>query len=148
MTRLLELAIALSVLLTGSALVSLMAVFMGFTGPGVDTLLALQAQSLPAAALFTLWPAGWFAWRYGRRAPAMLWRFLPGWLLFAWLLVNLLVLFGEISFGLVHVLAARPAAFFQHLPLLSGALGSLGATLGYAMHCALRASDANDMDAA
>ena len=134
MKRLLAAVLVGCIALTGSSLVSMIGVFIGSTNPHLQTLLAAQAMALYPAALVFVLAMGVFVLAFGFLAAwRQVWIRLPGWLLFAFVSVNSLVLAGELSYLLIHGLTERVTHAADHVPLMSGLLGSLACCAVYAL---------------
>ena len=104
-----------------TCLISLMAVFMGGGQGGTDLrgLMILQAGLVPIALILALVNLYRFVsadgWAGGIRE---LWRAIPQWLAFIFLLLNSLVLFGEIAFVIVMRATDEIVPWHAHIPLM------------------------------
>lgn len=106
-----------------SCLVTLMAVFMGSRRAGggdLEGLILLQAMLAPPALLIVMTIVYRFVaadgWTLGLRA---IWRALPQWLVFMFLLLNSLFLFGEIAFVVVMQATDNMVRWQDHVPLVA-----------------------------
>ena len=124
----------LCIALAGTSLVTMMAVFMGAEHPALGPLLAAQLVGSALAALLVLGALAAFVAAFGaRRAPAEIWRRLPGWLLFVVVSLVSLTIAGELSYLLVHTVGHRSTTLREHAPLLAALWGSLGYGALYAL---------------
>ena len=105
-----------------SSLVTMMIVFTGGRLDGADVagLLYTQLVSVPIAVGILAIEVGAFVrlngWRRGLR---LLWEKVPAWLVLAFVLVNSLVLVGELSVLLLDYLMQGSPAWTDHVPLLA-----------------------------
>jgi hypothetical protein len=105
---------------SGSCLISMMALFMGGGQSGTDlrALMYLQAALTPVAIVIVAITIYSFVssdgWAKGMRA---VWRALPQWMIFIFLLLNSLVLFGELAFVIVMAATDEIVLWHQHVPL-------------------------------
>jgi glucan phosphoethanolaminetransferase (alkaline phosphatase superfamily) len=82
-----------------SSIVSMMATFVGSQGVDLQDLLELQVVLTLIAVAVAISCFGLLIRRYGHRgAFERFWAYLPGWLLFALLAANSLVVIAELSF--------------------------------------------------
>ena len=103
-----------------SCLISLMALFMGGGQAGTDLsgLMYLQAGITPIAfgtIIFGMYrflsTEGW------ARGAVEMWRAIPQWLVFVFLLLNSLVLMGELAFIIVMQATKAIVRWHEHIPL-------------------------------
>jgi uncharacterized membrane protein len=110
-----------------SSFLSMMAAFVGSEGSDLRDLIVLQVVLIPVALAVTSLCAGILLRRHGRQGAglAKIWDSLPGWLLFAVLAANSLVLIAELSFLLIqhHTGTARP--WQEHVPAATAFCSSL-----------------------
>ena len=106
-----------------SCLVTLMTVFMGSRDAGgadLEGLILLQAMLVPPAVLIVATIVYGFVaadgWSRGFRA---IWQALPQWLIFVFLLLNSLFLFGEIAFVVVMQATDSVIRWQDHVPLVA-----------------------------
>jgi hypothetical protein len=103
-----------------SCLVSLMALFMGGRQGGSDLhgLMTLQAGVVPIAIGISAFGVYQFVsaqgWSAGSKA---LWGAIPQWLVFIFLMLNSLVLFGEVAFIIVMRATDEIISWREHVPL-------------------------------
>ena len=103
------------------SLISMMALFVGGgqTGTDLRALMFLQIGLAPIALVIALINLVWFArdngWTAGIRR---MWCATPQWLVFIFLLLNSLVLFGEIAFVIVVFAAEGMVLWHEHAPLI------------------------------
>jgi len=115
------LLIALGAMILGS-LITMMITFMGgsFTGTDLRGLLLAQVVSIPIATLVVGYEVAAFVrgngWGPGFK---LLWQKIPAWLVLALVLVNSLVLIGELSVFLLDYLLGEPLPWTEHVPLLA-----------------------------
>ena len=115
------LLIALGAMILGS-LTTMMITFMGgdFTGSDLRGLLLAQVASIPIATLVVAYEVATFVrsngWGPGL---ALLWRKIPAWLILALVLLNSLVLIGELSVLLLDYLTGDSLPWTEHVPLLA-----------------------------
>lgn len=125
------LTIAFTTMLLSSFL-SMMAVFVGSEGGDLRDLIVLQAFLIPAALAAAAWCVFELVRRYGfRGAMRTLWQHLPGWLLFAVLAANSLVLIAELSFLLIQHHTGTVLPWQEHLPALTAITSSLALVCCY-----------------
>lgn len=104
-----------------TCLISLMAIFVGAGQGGADLrgLIYLQTALTPIALSITITCVYGFVrsqgWTVGARA---LWRAIPQWQVFIFLLLNSLVLFGEVAFVIVMRATERAVLWHEHIPLV------------------------------
>ena len=126
MTTLFKWLTAIFAVMLASSIVSMMAAFVGSRGADFQDLLKLQAVLVPISIAVLAWGFALlirqYGYRYGMRK---FWSVLPGWLVFAVLAVNSLVLVAELSFVLIqyHTGALRP--WQEHLPAATALSSSL-----------------------
>ncbi|MGB5580462.1 MAG: hypothetical protein WBM68_07870 [Woeseia sp.] len=130
-TFLLWLNVAWAMLLL-SSLVSMMAVFMGSGSQDLGGLLAFQIFTLPLAAA----AMGWHLFCAARAAAEesallLLWRSIPGWLVFVVCMAASLTLISELTMTLIelHTDAARP--WQERIPAICAVAYALALALGY-----------------
>lgn len=115
------LLIALGAMILGS-LTTMMITFMGgrFTGTDLHGLLLAQIVSIPIAALLVGYEVAAFVrgngWGPGL---ALLWQKIPAWLVLALVLLNSLVLIGELSVLLLDYLMGEALPWTEHVPLMA-----------------------------
>lgn len=118
-----------------SSLVTLMVVFTGgsFTGADLTGLFLIQVVSVPAAILILaleilafVRPNGW------KLGLGLLWSKIPAWLVLALLLLNSLVLIGELSVVLLNHLMEESVHWSEHVPLAALLSSSLAFAVIYA----------------
>lgn len=115
-----------------SSFVSMMAAFFGSEGGDLQDLLLLQTLLVPLAIVVTIWSFGVMARRYGRKDVfRKFWARLPGWLFFAVIVANSLVLIAELSFILIehHTGAGRP--WQEHVPAATALFSSIALAACY-----------------
>jgi hypothetical protein len=104
-----------------SCLISLMALFIGGGQVGTDLrgLMYLQAGFTPLALGIAVVSAYLFVsvqgWAKGAQA---MWRVIPQWLMFIFLLLNSLVLLGEIAYGIIMRATDDLVQWHEHIPLV------------------------------
>ena len=117
-----EVSLTVLAIAIGSCLISLMAVFMGAGQGGTDLqgLMYLQAGLAPIAlVIVTANVYGFVAaegWAKGLQA---MWLALPQWLVFIFLLLNSLFLFGELAFVVVMQATEEVVHWHEHIPLVT-----------------------------
>jgi hypothetical protein len=119
--------------LLASSLVSMMAVFMGSASSDLHALLQVQAVATLIAVVAIaryLWTAHCHS--AGANAFAVIWHYLPGWLVFVVLSANSLVMIAELTFILIQSLADQARPWQEHVPALSACLSSVALAGGYA----------------
>lgn len=118
-----------------SCLVTLMIAFMGgsFEGADLSGLFVIQAAAIPIALLIVVrefaafvGPNGW------RKGLGMLWQRIPAWLVLALVLVNSLVLIGELSVWLLQHLLDQPVSWLEQVPLVALLVSSIAFAILYA----------------
>lgn len=115
-----------------SSMVSMMAAFVGSEGADLQDLLKLQTVLVPVSITVIGWCIGTLVRRYGyRKAPRRFWNELPGWLLFAILAANSLVLIAELSFVLIRYHTSTPTPWQEHVPAASALFSSLALAASY-----------------
>ena len=105
-----------------SCLVTLMTVFMssGSGGADIHGLILLQALvMLPALIVVATVIFGFVAARGWAQGLHAIWLALPQWLVFIFLLLNSLFLFGEIAFVIVMQATDEVIAWQDHVPLVA-----------------------------
>ncbi len=109
-----------------SSIVSMMASFVGSEGGDLRDLLILQLVVIPFSVLVVLWCAGGLVREFGAaEAPRVFWRHLPGWLLFAVIMADSLVLIAELSFIVLQYHTGNPRPWLEHVPAATAFWGSL-----------------------
>lgn len=104
-----------------TCLISMMALFMGGGQAGSDLrgLMYLQAGLTPIALSITIINVYRFVgaqgWAKGAQA---MWRAIPQWLVFIFLMLNSLVLFGELAFLIVMRATDEVVLWHEHIPLV------------------------------
>jgi hypothetical protein len=104
-----------------SCLISLMALFIGGGQVGADLrgLVVLQAGLTPLAlgvAVVSVYPfVSVQGWAKGTQA---MWRVIPQWLVFIFLLLNSLVLLGELAYVIVMRATDDVVQWHEHIPLV------------------------------
>ncbi|MDX1481391.1 MAG: hypothetical protein R3315_06940 [Woeseiaceae bacterium] len=123
-----------------SCLVTLMIAFMGgsFAGGDLSGLFIIQAAAIPVALLVVarevaafVGPNGW------RRGLGMLWERVPAWLVLALVLLNSLVLIGELSVLLLQFLLDEPLSWVEQVPLIALLVSSVAFSILYAKAASL-----------
>ena len=112
-----------------------MAVFMGGGQAGTDlhSLLILQLATIPITVLISLYVLSRYAGKSGfRDGLKFLWRDLPQWLVFIFLMLNSLALFGEVALFIALSALARDISWQEHVPLVCLFSTSLAFCLVYA----------------
>ena len=111
--------------LTGTSLVSMLGVFMGSTNPALQLLLTVQMYAIPVAAAAFVGSMGFFFIAFGLTDGCrQLWRRLPGWLLFAFVSVNSLVL-AALEYSLhVHAIRESTAIAWEDVIQANGGSGT------------------------
>ncbi len=118
-----------------SSLVTLMVVFTGgsFTGADLTGLFLIQILAVPVATLILGYEIAAFVlpngWKGGL---AMLWAKIPAWLILALVLLNSLVLVGELSVVLLNHLMEESVPWTEHVPLIALLSSSLAFAVIYA----------------
>ena len=118
-----------------SCLVSTMALFMGAdqNGPDLQSLVYLQIASVPIALIALL--AGRFVPDASTRNGTtfkQLYAAVPQWLIFCFLMLNLLVAAGEVALLVVARMTQEAIQWTAHAPLVSMFLCSLAVCVVYA----------------
>lgn len=132
MTALFKWLTAIFAVMLASSLVSMMAAFVGSQGADFQDLLKLQAVLVPVSIAVVLWCLALLIRQYGfGKGFRKFWSVLPGWLVFAVLAVNSLVLVAELSFILIqyHTETLRP--WQEHLPAATAFSSSLALATCY-----------------
>lgn len=115
-----------------SSFVSMMASFIGSEGNDLRDLLILQTGLIPLAMIVAAWCLSLLVRRYGYpQALKVFWQRLPGWLLFAVLAANSLVLIAELSFFLLQHHTGSLRAWQEHVPAVTALSSSLALALCY-----------------
>ena len=118
-----------------SSLVTMMIVFTGGSLEGADVrgLLLTQLAAVPVGLGILALELSSFVrlngWRDGVR---LLWQKIPAWLVLAFVLVNSLVLVGELSVLLLDYLMQGSPAWTDHVPLLAMLSSSAAFSVLYA----------------
>ena len=105
-----------------SCVVSLMILFVGGGRPGSDTqqLLLFQAFTAPVALGVAVWGMQRFARSGGFKAGLQkMWSATPQWLVFVFLLLNSLVLLGEIAYVIVMRATSQSIGWHEHVPFIT-----------------------------
>ena len=105
-----------------SCVVSLMILFVGGGQPGNDTqqLLLFQALTTPVALAISVWGILRFTRPGGLKIGLQaMWSATPQWLVFIFLLLNSLVLLGEIAYVVVMRATNQNVGWYEHIPLIS-----------------------------
>lgn len=108
-----------------SSLVSMMGAFLGSEGNDLRDLMILQTALIPVAIIVVLWCFGTLIHEYRSDAWRTFWRCLPGWLLFAVLAANSLVLIAELSFVLLQYHTGEWRPWQEHVPAATALTSSL-----------------------
>ena len=110
-----------------SCTISMMSVFLTGEAGGTDlrSLLLLQVLAVPPAIAVSLYET----WRQGAVA---IWRALSPWIVLGALLLNGLVVVGELALLLRGHLTGRDGTWFEHAPLLAALSCSAAACVLYA----------------
>lgn len=115
-----------------SSFVSMMAAFFGSEGGDLRELMVLQALLIPVAIAALMWSFGTMFRRYGRKEGLRkFWNSLPGWLLFAVVVANSLVLIAELSFALIEHHVGEPRPWQEHLPAATTLFSSIALAACY-----------------
>lgn len=115
-----------------SSLVSMMAAFVGSRGADFQDLLKLQAVLVPVSIMVVVGCFVLLIRRYGYKgALGRFWSALPGWLIFAVLAINSLVLVAELSFILIQYHTATLRPWQEHLPAATALCSSLALATCY-----------------
>lgn len=115
-----------------SSIVSMMATFVGSQGADLQDLLALQVVLAPIAVTVAIGCFGLLIRRYGYRgAFERSWAYLPGWLLFAILAANSLVVIAELSFLLIERHTGNPRPWQEHVPTATALSSSVALAVCY-----------------
>jgi len=116
----------------GSSFVSMMATFVGSRGSDLQDLMMLQAIVAPVAFVIVGWCCSILVRQYGyRNAFTKFWDYLPGWLLFAMLAANSLVLIAELSFLLIQHHTSNLRPWQEHVPAATAFSSSLAVITCY-----------------
>ena len=124
-------------LLVLASLVSIMITFMGGRHVGADGLMLLEFQRIGSVVAALLVGAGLTVFVKDKWGQALrqLWLHIPGWQLFAFLLLNLLAISGEVSFWFVASESDWLEDEINHMSLIALSLSSLAfLTLSAAGH--------------
>lgn len=109
-----------------SSIVSMMASFVGSEGGDLRDLLVLQLVVIPFSVVVILWCAGGLVRHFGAaEAPRVFWRHLPGWLLFAVIMADSLVLIAELSFIVLQYHTGEARHWLEHIPAATAFWSSL-----------------------
>ncbi|MEM8815074.1 MAG: hypothetical protein AAFX56_09410 [Pseudomonadota bacterium] len=114
-------ALAVLGLVIMGCLVSMMVVFMGGPQGASDfrSLLSLQLTAIPLALLAALTSIIVVGSKEGVRSGLKsLWRALPQWLVIAFVVLNSLFVFGEVSLIIVAQATDVTVPWFEHVPLI------------------------------
>lgn len=117
-------------LAVGSSLVSMMGSFLGSDGEDLQDLLALQSMLVPLALGVILWQFSAIAFD-DRQGLGAFKDHLPGWLLFAVLAANSLVLVAELSFFLVRFHTGDGHPWQAHVPAATAFSSSIAVAFCY-----------------
>ena len=132
MTNLFKWLTAVFAVMLASSIVSMMAAFVGSEGADLQDLLKLQAVLVPVALVVVIWCFGFLVLRYGYRgAFRNFWGTLPGWLLFAILAANSLVLVAELTFILIQYHTGTLPPWQEHVPAAAALCSSLALATCY-----------------
>lgn len=104
-----------------SCLISLMAIFIGGGQGGTDLrgLVYLQAGVTPIALGISMICFYGFVRRLGlAMGTRAMWRAIPQWMVFIFLLLNSLVMSGEVAFAIVMRATEKIIVWQQHIPLV------------------------------
>ena len=118
-----------------SCLVTLMIAFMGgsFEGADLSGLFVIQAAAIPIALVVIVRETAAFVGPNGwRKGLGMLWQRIPAWLVLALVLVNSLVLIGELSVLLLQYLLDTPVSWIEQVPLVALLVSSIAFAILYA----------------
>lgn len=125
------LTIAFGVILI-SSFVSMMAAFVGSDGDDLRDLLVLQIALIPFSIIVVLYCLSALVREYGYSgALRAFWRELPGWLLFAVLAANSLVMIAELSFLLLQYHTGNLQPWQDHVPAISALTSSVALAFCY-----------------
>lgn len=116
-------------------LISLMAVFIGGGQSGADlhSLLIMQLATIPVTLLISVYVLSRIATKSGLgEGLRVLWSNLPQWLVFVFLLLNSLALFGELALFITLKALEKDISWQQHVPLACLFSASLAFCLFYA----------------
>ncbi len=117
----LDLTLTVLALTSISCLISLMAIFIGGGRGGSDLrgLVYLQAGLIPVAlGISTVCLYGFVHGQGLATGARAMWRAIPQWLVFIFLLLNSLVLSGEVAFVIVMRATEKIIVWQQHIPLV------------------------------
>lgn len=118
-----------------SSIVSMMASFVGSEGGDLRDLLVLQLAAIPFSVVVVLWCAGGLVRQFGAaEAPRVFWRHLPGWLLFAVIMADSLVLIAELSFIVLQFHLGNSRSWLEHIPAATAFWSSLALAVCYVGH--------------
>ena len=104
-----------------TCLISLMVLFVGGGkgGPDLRSLIYLQAGLVPIAlSIAIVCVYGFIRPRGLAGGTRALWSAIPQWQVFIFLLLNSLVLFGEIAFVIVMRATEKIVLWYEHMPLV------------------------------
>lgn len=115
-----------------SSFVSMMAAFVGSEGEDLRDLLRLQIALVPFAIIVVLYCLSTLVRQYGYAgALQAFWQRLPGWLLFAVLAANSLVLIAELSILLLQYHTGNLRPWQEHVPAVSALTSSVALAFCY-----------------
>lgn len=115
-----------------SSFVSMMAAFVGSQGVDLKDLLVLQTVLVPLAIAVIVWCFSSLLRRHRfSEAFRKFWDRLPGWLVFAVVAANSLVLITELAFVLVQYHTGARAPWQEHLPAATAFFSSLAMATCY-----------------
>ena len=140
----LAVAIATLSMVVLSCLIAAMAVFIGGgrTGTDLHALLSAQLWLIPIAlTLATV--GGWqfIAPRGFKSGVRDLWRHVPQWLVFVFVLLNSLLLIAELGFFLINRITQQSGSLLAHVPLVCMLCSTLGILTLYARRHAMESVD-------
>ena len=116
-----DLILTVLALVSISCLVSLMAIFIGGGQGGTDLrgLIYLQASLIPiASGISVICVYGFIRHQGMADGLRAMWRAIPQWQVFIFLLLNSLVLSGEVAFVIVMRATEKVITWHQHIPLV------------------------------
>lgn len=116
----------------GLSQISMMAVFMG--GESIDSLAMLELENALIVPMLLLCGYGVFTFyrQFGRYWFKQLWQRTPGWLVFAFVMLNTMILTGFWAFQIVTSQGVEDVVWNDVLPLISTLLSSLGFLIFFA----------------
>ena len=132
MTTLFKWLTAAFAVMLASSLVSMMSAFVGSQGADLQDLLKLQAVLVPVSIAVVVWCFSLLIrqFKYGN-VLRKFWSVMPGWLIFAVLAVNSLVLVAELSFVLIQYHTATVRPWQEHVPAATALCSSLALATCY-----------------